>query len=48
MWTWPWNAINPGGNVPSCHKLRSDLMFCIKQNNNIKHSYHIAFMETQL
>lgn len=35
MWTWLWNAINPGGKVPSCHKLRSDLIFCSKQNKKI-------------
>lgn len=39
MWTWPWNAINPGGNVPSCHKLRSDFIFYMKGNRDISVSY---------
>ena len=46
-WTWPWNAINPGGNVPSCHKLRSDLIFYINKTRNINIISTTALMESQ-
>lgn len=48
-WTWPWNAINPGGNVPSCHKLRSAFIFCIKGKKDVSVSlYHLALIATHL
>lgn len=46
-WTWSWNAISPGGRVPSCHRLRSEFKFCVQEYQGFDQMVYTNFIDVK-